>query len=156
VQPDIITVAKALGNGIPVGACMANQAVGELFQPGRHGSTFGGNPFACRVAETVVQTMLAEQIDSQVRTVGAYLLQQLQAVLTPYQAVKSIRAKGLLIGIELDRPASKLYSIALKHGLLLNITAGNTIRLLPPLIINKTDADEIAKRLQHCLADFLA
>ncbi len=143
VQPDILTTAKALANGIPVGACVARGAAAEAFSPGRHGSTFGGNPLATRTACTVLDIMKAEDLNARAEQTGNSMLNAFRSRIQDHPNVKVIRGRGLMIGIELDRDVNSFKTIALKQGLLLNITRDNVIRLLPPLIIDEAQADEI-------------
>jgi acetylornithine/N-succinyldiaminopimelate aminotransferase len=153
IKPDIMTVAKALGNGIPIGACLARDKACNLFGPGKHGSTFGGNPFVCAVASTVLDTLQNENILQRATEMGDYLLTQLKSVLGKHKAVIDVRGKGLMIGVELDKPCMELTSLGLKHKLLFNITFNKVIRLLPPLIINQEEADEIVKRLDQVITE---
>lgn len=155
VVPDIITSAKALGNGIPIGACLARGKACNLFGPGKHGSTFGGSPFACAVGVAVIETMQHEQIPAQAERIGKYLLQRLQQALGQHPNVKGIRGKGLMLGVEVDRNAMGMVAIGLKHGLLFNIVANTVIRLLPPLIITEAEADELVNRLEASIKEFV-
>ncbi|MDX1335654.1 MAG: aspartate aminotransferase family protein [Gammaproteobacteria bacterium] len=143
ITPDVMTLAKGLGNGFPVGACLAHGAAADVLAPGTHGSTFGGNPLACRVGLTVLETMLETGISDKAAQMGQYLLEQFAAKLEGIEGVKDIRGKGLMIGIELDRDCPELVAQALEQKLLINVTAGNTIRLLPPLTLEPTEADQI-------------
>ncbi|MEO8401591.1 MAG: aspartate aminotransferase family protein [Gammaproteobacteria bacterium] len=154
MKPDILTVAKALGNGVPIGACLARDKACNLFGPGKHGSTFGGSPFVSAVALTVLETMENENLTAHVARMGISLLTKLKSTLTNFEGVVDIRGLGLMIGIELDRPCMELTSIGLKHKILFNITANKVIRLLPPLIINDEEADEIVVRVEKSLRDF--
>jgi acetylornithine aminotransferase len=144
ITPDVMTLAKGLGNGFPVGACLAHGEAAEMLAPGTHGSTFGGNPLACRVGLTVLETMLEDNIADKAEAMGAYLLAQFAEQLSGIEGVKDIRGKGLMVGIELDRDCPELVAQALEQKLLINVTAGNTIRLLPPLTLEQTEADQIA------------
>lgn len=143
ITPDVMTLAKGLGNGFPVGACLAHGAAADVLAPGTHGSTFGGNPLACRVGLTVLETMLETGISDKAAQMGQYLLEQFAAKLEGIEGVKDIRGKGLMIGIELDRDCPELVAQALEQKLLINVTAGNTVRLLPPLTLEQTEADQI-------------
>ena len=156
IQPDVITLAKALGNGVPIGACLAANKATDVLQPGTHGSTFGGNPLACRAALSVIDVMEKEHLAQAAATLGKYFNTQFTQALATVDAVKDIRNKGLMIGISLDKECTKLVSEALKQGLLINVTAGNTIRLLPPLTLLKAEADIIIQRLSKLIADFSA
>ncbi len=154
IKPDILTVAKALGNGIPIGACLAQGKACNLFGPGKHGSTFGGNPFACAVGVAVIDTMENENILKNVTEMGHYLLNQLKTTLKQRTSVIDIRGQGLMLGIELDKPCMDLPVIGLKNKILFNITSNKVIRLLPPLIINQEEADEIVKRLNVSIQEW--
>lgn len=154
VKPDIMTLAKALGNGIPIGACLARGKACSLFGPGKHGTTFGGNPFVCAVACTVLDSIQHENILENVEKIGNYLKNKLKDSFAKYSGVTHVRGKGLMLGVELDRNAMSIMPIGLKHKILFNITANKVIRLLPPLIINQEEADEIVHRLDLTLIDF--
>ena len=154
IQPDVITVAKALGNGIPIGACLAHGKACNLFGPGKHGTTFGGNPFACAVGLTVIDTMEKENLVDYAKRMGDYLLQKLKATLAKYSEVVDVRGKGLMIGVELNKPCMEITAIGLKNKILFNVTNNKVIRLLPPLIITEEEADEIAVRVEKSIVDF--
>ncbi len=155
ITPDVMTLAKALGNGIPIGACLAQGKASGVFQPGNHGSTFGGNPFACEVGYTVLQTMLQQNLADNARLRGEQLVGYLTQKLDGQSAIKEIRNLGLLVGITLDRDCSELAAIALDKQLLINITDGNVIRLLPPLTINEAQMTELADRLILSINQFI-
>lgn len=138
IVPDVMTLAKGLANGIPIGACLARGAAAQLFTPGSHGSTFGGNPFACRVACTVLEILEEEALPVNAALQGARLLDGLKQTLDGHPDVSAIRGQGLMIGIELKRAIPDLTLLAAReYGLLINVTRGQTIRLLPPLIIDQ-------------------
>lgn len=143
IQPDVMTLAKALGNGVPIGACLANEKAGEVFQPGNHGSTFGGNPLMCATASTVIDIIKSENLQSNASKMGTYMLNAFKDKLEQLDGVREIRGLGLMIGIELEQDCTELVKLALEQHLLINVTAGNVIRLLPPLIINQQQADTI-------------
>ncbi len=145
VLPDLVTTAKGLGNGVPIGACLARGAAAEVFQPGNHGSTFGGNPLACSAALAVVETLRDGVLMKHAEELGERIRQGLEQQLKDCQTVKDIRGMGLMIGIELDQPCGQLVEAGKQQGLLLNVTAGNTIRLLPPLTLSTDQADEIIR-----------
>ena len=140
ILPDVMTLAKALGNGVPIGACLAHGAAAEVLTAGKHGSTFGGNPLACRAALAVIDTLRAQNLTARAAELGATLLDGFRAALAGNPHVVEVRGKGLMIGIELDRPCAELTARALEQGLLINVTADRTIRLLPPLILSDDDA----------------
>jgi len=135
-------VAKALGNGVPVGACLARESVARLLGPGSHGTTFGGNPLACRVGLEVIRIMQEMKLPEVAREKGEKLKSMLRKSLTNHPHVVDIRGRGLMIGIELNQDVSALKDAAMAKGLVMNMTRGNTIRLLPPLII---DDEQIAQ-----------
>ncbi len=154
-KPDIMTVAKALGNGVPIGACLASGAAAELFAPGNHGSTFGGNPLACAAALTVCRTIAAEQLWERAAELGSRILDGLRAALQDVAGVSEIRGQGLMIGIELDRPCAELVTRGLDAGLLINVTANSVIRLLPPLVMTEPQADRLVSDLGAIVRNFL-
>jgi acetylornithine aminotransferase len=143
VLPDILTTAKALANGLPVGACIARGPAAELFSPGQHGSTFGGNPLVSRTACTVLDIMCAENLADRAGHTGNHMLDQFRQQLGANPIVREVRGRGLMIGIELDRDANELKQAALERGVLINVTQDRVIRLLPPLIIDAEQAEEI-------------
>ncbi len=155
IQPDVLTLAKGLGNGVPIGACLARGPAAEVFTPGSHGSTFGGNPLVCRVARAVIETIQTERLAENAAAQGEYLLDSLRAALVQTSGVIEVRGKGLMIGIELDRPCGELVRQALAAGLLINVTAERVIRLLPPLIINPDQVDLLVGTLAALIQDFL-
>lgn len=153
VVPDVVTLAKALGNGFPIGACLARGAAAELFSPGQHASTFGGNPLACRVGCTVLDIMEREHIPQWAATLGRRLLAALQEALGNHPNVVAVRGLGLMVGIELDRNCAELVGRARdEQRLLITVTRGTTIRLLPPLICDEAQIDDIASRVARLLA----
>ncbi|MCQ4253992.1 aspartate aminotransferase family protein [Stutzerimonas stutzeri] len=150
VLPDVITLAKGLGNGYPIGACLARGTAADLFSPGHHGSTFGGNPMACRIGCTVVEVMERDRIPQRARVMGQRLEGALRQGLAGCEGVVAIRALGLMVGIELDRPCTELLTCALKdEALLISVSRERTIRLLPALICSEAEIDEIAARLSR-------
>lgn len=144
VLPDVLTLAKGLGNGIPVGACLARGRTARLLTPGSHGSTFGGNPLACRVACEVLDIIDSQHLVANAQRQGQWLLETLRARLAGHCEV---RGKGLMIGIELSEATGSLASRAAEHGLLLNVTRGNVVRLLPALTLTSAQAREIVEHL---------
>lgn len=152
IVPDVITLAKALGNGFPIGACLARGAVADLFAPGQHGSTFGGNPLACRVACTVLDIMARDGLPMRAAVLGERLLAGLRKALVAHPGVRAVRGLGLMVGIELDQDCKALVGRALtEQRLLITVTRDTTIRLLPPLICNEVQIDEIVCRVAHLL-----
>ncbi len=156
VNPDIATLAKGLGSGVPIGACLAGGRAAGLFGPGNHGSTFGGNPLVCAAALTTIQVMEEEGLLDNAARVGALIRQLFGEVLAGVKGVREIRGQGLMIGIELDRPCGELVGKALAAGLLINVTADSVIRLLPSLIFSDSDARELVTRMAPLIQEFLA
>jgi len=155
IAPDVMTLAKGLGNGVPIGACFARGAAAEVFGPGSHGSTFGGNPLACRAASTVLEVLESERLAERATGLGTRMLDAFRAGLAEVSGVEQIRGRGLMLGIQLDRPCGDLVPHALEQGLLINVTAERVIRLLPPLIIDEQQADAIVDTVVRLVRDFL-
>ncbi|WP_406625199.1 aspartate aminotransferase family protein [Acidovorax sp. SDU_ACID1] len=152
VMPDVITLAKGLGNGFPIGACLARGEAAELFTPGHHGSTFGGNPLASRVGCSVLDIMDRDHIPLNAALMGKRLLADLQQRLAGHPNIVAIRGHGLMVGIELDRPCNELVGHALqRERLLITVTRDRTIRLLPPLVCDAAQIDEISVRIDRLL-----
>lgn len=148
IQPDIITIAKGLANGIPIGACIAGDKAQDLFQYGNHGSTFGGNALATRVASEVIRIIKGDHLLENATQRGAELMKQLREELSDLPQVIDIRGQGLWIGIELDRPcADTLVAAAKKQGLLLNMVQDSIIRLAPPIIITAKEVSLIVEKV---------
>ena len=146
IVPDVMTLAKGLGNGIPIGACLARGKAADLFTPGSHGSTFGGNPLACRVGCTVLEIIEEQGLLENAKLQGERLLARLRIELADDPNILEIRGQGLMIGIELKQPIRDLTLIAARdHGLLINVTRGKTIRLLPPLTIDEREVEMIVR-----------
>lgn len=156
IKPDVMTVAKALGNGVPIGACLARGPAGELFAPGHHGSTFGGNPLACAAAIAVCKTLDDEKLWEAAGTLGHRIIHRFHRLIGDLEGVVKIRGRGLMIGIELDRPCAELVGLALQNGLLINVTAECVIRLLPPLIFTEQQADHLVDTLSPLIRSFLS
>jgi acetylornithine aminotransferase len=153
--PDVMTLAKALGNGVPIGACLARGVAAELIRPGSHGSTFGGNPLAARAGLTVLEILAEEKLDQRAEYLGNLMMNGFRAGLKEVDGVRSIRGKGMMMGIELDRDCSELVRMALAEHLLINVTSGNVIRLLPPLIITDEQAHQIVRMVCRIVKQFL-
>ncbi len=147
VVPDVVTLAKALGNGVPIGACLAAGAAAETLGPGSHGSTFGGNPLACRAALTVLEQIEAQALTARAAVLGERIVARLREALGAHPGVREIRHLGLLIGIELAQPAPTLPTLALAERVLINVTGERVVRLLPPLTLTDAQADELARRV---------
>lgn len=156
ITPDIMTLAKALGNGVPIGACLAKGEASKLFQPGHHGSTYGGNPLVTSAATAVIDTCKKYNLDVQANRLGEKLLNGFRKNLQELNAVIDIRGKGLMIGIQLDRPCAELVKTGLDAGILINVTAGDVVRLLPPLVISDEQADKIVELVSELIRKFVA
>ena len=155
IQPDVVTFAKGLGNGVPIGACLARGQVATILQPGTHGSTFGGNPLACRAALAVLETIEQHQLLQRVEQLSQRFAQGFAKALDGINGVNQIRVKGLMIGIELERLCRQLMMKALGQQLLINVTAERVVRLLPPLILSDNQADDIIAQVSHLIREFL-
>jgi acetylornithine aminotransferase len=156
ILPDVMTLAKGLGSGVPVGACLTAGKAAGTFKPGNHGSTFGGNPLACTAALTTLDIMEKQKLLDNAATQGAWIRQQLQDRLGAHKGVVAVRGAGLMIGIELDKPCGVLVGKALEQGLLINVTADSVVRLLPPLVYTRAEAQQLMDMLCPLVADFLA
>ena len=143
ILPDVVTIAKGLANGVPIGACLASGEAAEVMQPGTHGSTFGGNPLSCATALTVLQEVEVNNLAERAAELGNRMMEQFRARLEGLNIVKEIRGKGLMIGIELDSPCGDLVARAFDRGLLINVTAEKVVRLLPHLTTTDEEADQI-------------
>jgi acetylornithine aminotransferase len=157
VVPDVMTLAKALGNGVPIGAMLTKGQAAEIFAPGNHGTTFGGNPLACAAGLAVINTLNEHpEYISNAKAMGKKLTLAFAQELTNHTGVKAIRGMGLMIGIQLDRPCTELVKIAMeKHQLLINVTRGDTVRLLPPLIMTDEQADLLVAGVSDIIREFL-
>lgn len=154
-MPDVMTLAKALGGGVPVGALVCNEKTYGVFTPGNHGSTFGGNPLAMRAASTVIRIMEDERLVENAAVMGQYLQNAFRETLKDVPAVVEVRGRGLMIGVVLDRPAHHCLALGLKHRVLFSVTAGNVIRIVPSLNIARRDADELVKRVGAVIREFV-
>ncbi|WP_202816292.1 aspartate aminotransferase family protein [Immundisolibacter cernigliae] len=156
IRPDVMTLAKGLGNGVPIGACLAGGKAADVLQAGNHGSTFGGNPLACRAALTTLDIIERDGLAQRAAQLGAYLLQALRERLAACPGVVEVRGLGLLIGIELDRPCAALVRQALEKHLLINVTAERVVRLLPPLVMSDDEAELLLDTLCPLIVEFCA
>ena len=154
IRPDIATLAKSLGNGLPIGACLAAGTAAELLTPGSHGSTFGGNPLAAAAALTVIELMDEQKLAARAAELGTIMLARFKAELGGLKEVIEARGKGLMIGIELARPCAELVARALERRLLINVAAEKVVRLLPPLIISDAEMNEIVDVVCALIKDF--
>ncbi|MBL0168472.1 MAG: aspartate aminotransferase family protein [Propionivibrio sp.] len=156
IRPDVVTLAKGLGGGVPVGACLAAGKAAGLFKPGNHGSTFGGNPLATTAALTTIEVIERDQLIASAVSVGRSIREGLAQALKGVSGIDDIRGQGLMIGIELDRPCGELVTRGLAAGLLINVTADKVVRLLPPLTFSADEGRELVVRLSALIRDFLA
>ena len=156
IQPDVVGIAKALGNGVPVGACMARGVAAKMMKPGSHGTTFGGNPLATRAALAVLDAMESGDLVAQAARRGQQLMDGFRKQLADLPGIESIRGRGMMIGIELDRPCGELVGRAINRGLLINVTAERVVRLLPPLITSENQAEMIVEIVSELIREFLA
>jgi acetylornithine aminotransferase len=155
VSPAVLILAKGLGSGVPIGACLARGRAAEVFKPGNHGTTFGGGPLACAAALATLEIMESEGLLVNARERGEQLRAGLETGLASVAGVVAIRGQGLMVGIELDRPCGALVKLALEKGLLINVTSDNVIRLLPPLIIEKAEIDRLLSELIPLVRQFM-
>ncbi|MEI7677889.1 MAG: aspartate aminotransferase family protein [Betaproteobacteria bacterium] len=156
VKPDVMTLAKGLASGVPIGACMVSGRATGVFKPGNHGSTFGGNPLACAAALATLSIIEDEKLMANAVAIGEFINSGMRAALASHAGVREIRNKGLMIGIELDIECSELVKLALADGLLINVTADNVVRLLPPLIMQRAEAQQVITQLGALITAFLA
>ena len=156
IEPDVMTLAKGLGSGVPIGACLARGPAAGVFKPGTHGSTFGGNPLACAAAMTTLDVVERDGLMANAVRQGDAIRAGFHAELAGVAGVVDIRGVGLMIGIELDRPCGALVALALDAGLLINVTADTTIRLVPSLVYSDADSHELVRRLAPIIRNFLA
>jgi acetylornithine aminotransferase len=152
--PDVVTTAKGLGNGVPIGACLARGAAAQVFGAGQHGSTFGGNPLACAAGLAVVNTIRKDDLQANAIAMGQLITDTLRAECADAKQLVEIRGKGLMLGIELRKDCGELVQRAMDAGLLINVAGGNTIRLLPPLVINAQEARELASGVAALIRNF--
>jgi acetylornithine/N-succinyldiaminopimelate aminotransferase len=156
IVPDVMPLAKGLGSGVPIGAVVAGPKAANIFQPGNHGTTFGGNPLAMRAGVETIRIMEKDDLLGNAARLGAHFHDQLTAALGGLKGVKEIRGQGLMIGIEFDRPCGVLLKQAADAGLIINVTADTVVRLLPPLIMTTAEADEVLAILLPLIKTFLA
>lgn len=154
-KPDVLTTAKGLGNGFPIGAVMAQGKAAHLFQPGNHGTTYGGTPLGSAVVAAVLDTLEHEKLDQRAARLGAYLTDSFTKELADTQGVIAVRGRGLMLGIVLDRPCGELVNLALEQGLLINVTAEKIVRLLPPLIMSDAEAEQLVQLTCTLIKDWL-
>ncbi len=151
ITPDILTLAKALGGGLPIGATLAREDIAATMSRGAHGSTFGGNPVACAAAVRVLEVLLGDGVLENAARIGTYLSERLRALAARFPMVRDVRGQGLILGMELDRPARPIVEACLEDGLLINVTADRVLRFVPPLIISRDEIDEACTILERVL-----
>ena len=156
IVPDVMPLAKGLGSGVPIGAVVAGPKAAGIFQPGNHGTTFGGNPLAMRAGAETIRIMEEDGLLQNAANVGAHLQAALRSALGSLSGVKEVRGQGLMIGVELDKPCGALVGRAAEAGLLISVTAESVIRIVPPLILTTAEADEIVARLTPLVQALLA
>ncbi|MES2636616.1 MAG: aspartate aminotransferase family protein [Pseudomonadota bacterium] len=156
VVPDVMSLAKGLGSGVPIGACIAKGMAAETLTYGKHGSTFGGNPLAATAGLTTLNAIKDENLRENALTMGDLICEKLKAELAGTKGVVVVRHAGLMIGIELDKPCAEIVKMALEAQLLINVTAEKVVRLLPPLVINEAESLELAARLSQLIKKFLS
>ncbi len=156
IMPDVMSLAKGLGSGVPIGACVAKGIAAQTFTYGKHGSTFGGNPLASSAGLATLSAIEEENLRENAQKMGDLICEKLQVELQKTQGVVVVRNAGLMIGIELNRPCGEIVKMALKTQLLINVTAEKVIRLLPPLVINEAEALELVERLSKLIKQFLS
>ena len=154
IIPDVVTTSKGLGNGVPIGACLAHGEAAQLMQPGNHGSTFGGNPLACAAALATINTLQDDHLIERAAVLGDRIMASFKTALAGVEHVVEIRGKGCMIGIELNKPCKSLFSAAMTAGLIINVTADTVIRLLPPFIMTDDQADQMVAILAPLIKDF--
>jgi acetylornithine aminotransferase len=156
ILPDVMTLAKGLGSGVPIGACLAAGRAAGVFKPGNHGSTFGGNPLACVAALTTLEVIEADGLMARATALGEAIRGGLRSGLSGVAGFVEVRGDGLMIGVELDRPCADLVKRALAAGLLINVTAEKVVRLLPPLVMSDAEGAELVAALVPLIKEFLA
>lgn len=151
VVPDIVTLAKALGNGMPIGACLSTPEIAASFKPGSHGTTFGGNPLAAAVARTVIEVMRRDRLVERSAELGSRWCQELRSIAVHGGAIKDVRGRGLMIGMEMGDEAKRFQEAALKNGILVNVCGGRVVRMVPPLIVGEPSVRELNSTLMRFL-----
>ncbi len=155
IMPDVMSLAKGLGSGVPIGACVAHGRAAEVFTYGKHGSTFGGNPLACAAGLATLNAIEEDGLRENAEKIGHVIRTGFEAEFKNIKGVTTVRNAGLMIGVELDRPCADLVKMALAEKLLINVTADNVVRLLPPLVMNEAEANELVQRLAVVIKAFL-
>ncbi|MDG1310865.1 MAG: aspartate aminotransferase family protein [Porticoccaceae bacterium] len=154
ILPDVVTTSKGLGNGVPIGACLASGEAAKLMQPGNHGSTFGGNPLSCAAGLAAVTAIVEGELDIRAGELGERIMAALKYGLADIDHVKEVRGRGCMIGVELTKPCKSLFMAAMDKGLIINVTADSVIRLLPPFVMTNEEADQLVSILVPLIKDF--
>ncbi len=152
IQPDLMTLSKALGSGFPIGALVASKNIADILQPGTHGTTFGGSPLACSASLATFEAIKKEKLLNNARVMGAYLLKKLNGLMKKHSVISEVRGIGLMTGVLLKVEGKKIYEECLKRGLLINCTQGNVLRIMPPIIVKKKEIDEAVQILDEALS----
>ncbi|NYT36462.1 aspartate aminotransferase family protein [Allopusillimonas soli] len=155
IVPDVLALAKGLGGGVPIGACLIGERAMDIFSVGSHGSTFGGNPLVCAAANAVLDVVEQERLYDNARVIGNFIAHEFQKKLVDVPGVRGVRGAGLLIGIELEQPCGSLPALALDAGLLISVTADNVVRLAPPLILSQSEAEYLVDTLVSVIRDYV-
>lgn len=154
IKPDVVTTAKGLGNGVPIGACLARGKAAEVLQPGNHGTTFGGNPLACSASIAVMETLIEGNYAARVKALGDKLLSAFKTAFAGNSKVVDVRGCGLLLGIELNAPCADLVEKGRSKGILINVTSGNVVRLLPTFILTDEEVEELITKVVELVTEF--
>lgn len=154
IIPDVVTTSKGLGNGVPIGACLSHNLAAEVLGPGKHGSTFGGNPLSCAAALATVNCIEEQGLCQRAAVLGERIMSQLRTRLESVETVLDVRGRGCMIGIQLSKPCQPLFAHAMREGLIINVTAGSVIRLLPPMIMRDEEADLLVEKLVPLITNF--
>ena len=149
IEPDVLTLAKSLAGGVPIGALLIRKEVAEAFKPGDHASTFGGNPLATAAGVAALTALLEEGMLENCRNVGSYFLTRLGELKQKFSVIQDVRGKGLILGAELKKEGAPIVKEMMEKGFLINCTMGNVLRFLPPLIVTKEDVDQLIKALEE-------
>jgi acetylornithine aminotransferase len=153
VTPDIMTLAKALGNGLPIGAMLATEALNPAFGPGSHATTFGGTPLVTAVAKAVLTSLLDDGWIDHCRVVGAHFREQLEALAAKHPFVRTVRGLGLILGMEMDKPGASVVNALMEAGFLINCTQDTVLRFVPPLVVGREEIDRLVAALDKALGD---
>ena len=154
IIPDVVTTSKGLGNGVPIGACLSHNLAAEVLGPGKHGSTFGGNPLSCAAALATVNCIEEQGLCQRAAVLGERIMSQLRTRLESVETVLDVRGRGCMIGIQLSKPCQPLFAQAMREGLIINVTAGSVIRLLPPMIMRDEESDLLVEKLVPLITNF--